>query len=136
GCGEGYYLRRLAAHLQQAGTFGPVRLVGLDASKEAARLTASRLPGHPSAVVDIAQSLHLRSGCAAALLNVFAPRNPAAFADALMPGGLCLVVAPRTDHMRELRRFVPLLEIPRTKRDEVIAQFARHLMPARCEDLD
>jgi len=135
GCGEGYYLRRLADALQ-AGGFGHLRLVGIDASKDAARLTAGRLPGQPCAVMDIAHGLHLRRGSAAVLLSVFAPRNPAAFAETLMPGGLCLVVSPRPEHMNELRGLVPLLEIPPAKREGIVRQFEPHFSLLQGRDLD
>jgi len=136
GCGEGYYLEQLACRLQQTTASGHVRLVGIDASKEAARLTASRLRGHACAVMDVAHGLHLRHGSAAVLLNVFAPRNPGAFARTLMPGGLCLVVIPRPEHMTELRALLPLLEIPAAKHAGVVQQFQPHLTPARSQDLD
>jgi len=102
GCGEGHYLRKLAECLQQTETFGRLRLVGLDASRDAARLAAARIPGRRCAVVDITRSLHVRRRSAAVVLDIFAPRNPAAFAETLMPGGLCLVVVPRAGHMQEL----------------------------------
>lgn len=136
GCGEGYYLAQLAEHLRETGTFDRMTLVGLDASKAAARLTASRLPGHVCAVVDIAHGLHIRRGGAAVLLSIFAPRNPGAFAHALMPGGVCLVVIPRPDHMRELRGLVPLLDIPPSKRARVVEQFHPHFTPERWLDID
>lgn len=136
GCGEGYYLKRLADRLQPTRTFGHIRLAGVDVSKEAVRLTASRLPGHLCAVADITQGLRLRRGSAAVLLSVFAPRNPIAFAEALMPGGLCLVVVPRPEHMRELRSLLSLLEIPASKRARVVTQFSPYLRLMRCQDLD
>src|SRR5690606_9445217 len=73
---------------------------------------------------------------AAVLLNIFAPRNPTAFAEALMPRGLCLVVIPRPEHMKELRELVPLLEIPSEKDARVIEQFRPHLTLMRRDDLD
>jgi SAM-dependent methyltransferase len=136
GCGEGYYLARLAERLQGTSAFAGVHFVGLDASREAARLTAGRLPGRLCAVVDIAHGLHVRHGSAAVLLDVFAPRNPRAFAETLMRGGLCLVVTPRAEHMKELRSLLPLLQIPREKRDRVVRQFEPHLALTRCDDLD
>lgn len=136
GCGEGYYLERLAGRPRETGTFAHVRLVGIDASKDGVRMTASRLRGQPCAVMDIAHGLHLRRGSAAVLLNVFAPRNPGAFAETLMPGGLCLVVIPRAEHMQELRALLPLLEIPATKHAGLVQQFAPHLTLVRSQDLD
>lgn len=136
GCGEGYYLRRLADRLQQTGMHAQMRLVGIDASRDAVRLAASRLPGHPYAAVDITNGTQLQRGTAAVLLNVFAPRNPRAFAETLMPGGLCLVVIPRAEHMSELRALLPLLEVPPAKRARVVEQLQSHLTLMRCQDLD
>jgi SAM-dependent methyltransferase len=123
GCGEGYYLHRLAQQLQRERAFHNLRLVGLDASKDAARLTASRLASGTCAVVDVERGLHVRRGSAAVLLNIFAPRNSQAFAETLMPGGLCLVVLPRPEHMKQLADLVPLLDIPSSKQARVQQQF-------------
>lgn len=136
GCGEGHVLARVADALQRTGAFDGLRLVGLDASKEAARLAATRLRTGRFAVADITHGLHVRPGSAAVLLNVFAPRNPDAFAATLMPGGLCLVVIPRAGHMQELRTLLPLLEIPPEKHTRVVEQFRPHLALTRSEDLD
>jgi 23S rRNA (guanine745-N1)-methyltransferase/23S rRNA (guanine748-N1)-methyltransferase len=135
GCGEGYYLRRLAQTLQRDTEFNNLRLVGLDASKDAARLTASRLAGPTCAVVDVARGLHVRRGSAAVLLNIFAPRNAQAFAETLLPGGLCLIVLPRPEHMKELGDLVPLLDIPSSKQATVEQLFRRHLRAVGSQDL-
>jgi hypothetical protein len=135
GCGEGYYLRRLAEHLQREMAFDSVGLVGVDASKDAVRLTASRLMGHACAVVDVEHGLYVRRGRAAVLLNLFAPRNPRAFAETLMPEGLCLIVLPRPEHMKEVRDLMPLLDIPPSKQAKVEEQFRSHFRVMDSEDL-
>lgn len=134
GCGEGYYLRRLARTLDSTPLRG-MSLVGLDASKYAARLTAAGLPGIRCAVVDVRQGLFLRPRSAAVLLNVFAPRNPPAFAEALVPGGLSLVVIPRPEHMKEVRDLLPALDIPPWKQTRVEEQFRPHLTVQCVQDV-
>lgn len=136
GCGEGYYLTRLGDRLRQDAAIGPLRLVGLDASKDAVRLTALRLAGHPCAVADISESLCVRRGAAAVLLNVFAPRNPRAFADTLLPGGLCLVVVPRPQHMASLRGRVGLLDVPPEKPARIEAQFEGVMRLVDAQEVD
>jgi len=127
GCGEGYYLRRLAA-LEAAGT---KPLLGLDLSREAVRLAARYSNGRAAFVVaDTTRRLPFLDGAFDVLLDVFAPRNPAEFARVLAPGGLLVVVTPEPDHLAELRSSLGLLKIEDQKAERVEAAFTDGFTPA------
>ncbi|WP_100446048.1 putative RNA methyltransferase [Glycomyces xiaoerkulensis] len=105
GCGTGHYLART---LQEA----PDREgIGLDTSKYALRRAARRSPRLTAVLADAWTRLPVRDGAAAAVLNVFAPRNPAELARILRPGGTLTVLTPRPDHLRELVDALGLLQI-------------------------
>ena len=124
GCGEGYYLARLHAHLAAQSLAYDVSFVGVDVSVAATRLTAGRLGGVATAVVDVHDSLYIRDRAATVIVNVFAPRNGDEFARILAPAGLCLVIVPEADHLREVRQRFKLLDIPGGKAHRVQRQFA------------
>jgi len=96
GGGTGYYLSAVLEHCPRA--------IGLtfDLSKYAARLAARGHSRAAAAVVDVWQPLPLRSGSAALVMNVFAPRNAAEFHRVLRPGSRLLVVTPLAGHLAEL----------------------------------
>jgi 23S rRNA (guanine745-N1)-methyltransferase len=97
GTGTGYYL---AAVLDRhPGAVG----LGLDLSKFALRRAARAHPRARAAVWDLLQPLPVRSAAADALLDVFAPRNPAEYARVLAPDGVLVVVTPEPEHLAELR---------------------------------
>lgn len=122
GCGEGYYIGRLAKALG-TGVRGRC-LVGLDVSKAAVRQAARSHPGVTFVLNDVKGRLSIADGAADLLLDVFAPRNPAEFARVMRPGGLLLVAIPHDDHLAELRTRLPLLGIEPDKRARTLAQFA------------
>jgi 23S rRNA (guanine745-N1)-methyltransferase len=121
GCGEGYYLQRLqtALHAQQHATAG----IGLDISKEAAKMAARRYRDALFLVANLKEPLPLQDAAFHALLNIFAPRNPPEFARVLMPDGLLLIVIPGPTHLQELRATLHLLNIEEHKQQHVIEQF-------------
>jgi 23S rRNA (guanine745-N1)-methyltransferase len=144
GCGEGYYLRRLAA--TQAPTFlaNGWRLYGLDLAKDAIRMAAGRaavlaaaLAPTPTVTWLVASSkdrLPFADAGVGALLTIFAPRHAEEFARVVAPGGLLLVVTPTGDHLAQARAAIPWLLTPDAAKDERLratleADFA--LMEAR-----
>ncbi|MFH9549176.1 putative RNA methyltransferase [Streptomyces sp. NPDC017435] len=101
GCGTGYYLAGVLDHLPGA------RGLGLDTSVRALR-SAARAHERGAAVAwDVFRPLPLVDGAADAVLNVFAPRNPAEFHRVLRPTGRLIVVRPTGRHLAELRGRLP-----------------------------
>lgn len=129
GCGEGYYLGHVQAQLPGVCCFG------LDVAKDAARLAARRYPQAHFIVADIWQQVPLVDGCVSVLLNIFAPRNAAAFARLTRPGALLLCVIPHPNHLANLREAFGLLEIENDKRQHVLAQLATHFAPVEARAL-
>lgn len=96
GSGPGHYLdRALEAAPRRIG-------VAVDNSKFAARRAARCHPRASAVVADIWDEIPLRSGSAAIVLNVFAPRNGEEIMRVLAPGGALIVVTPGPDHLKEL----------------------------------
>ncbi len=123
GCGEGYYLGRLSAHLHAQSGAAPF-LFGMDIAREAVRMAAKRYPQGRFVVADVHARWPFADASSAVLLDIFAPRNPAEFARVLVPGGLLLVALPTAQHLAELRAHIPLLEIEPDKQERVIERLA------------
>ncbi len=119
GCGEGYYLGRLK---QALASEGQASYVGMDISKEAVRMAAKRYKQALFVVADLTQRFVLADQSINAVLNIFAPRNPAEFARVIVPGGVLLVVIPETSHLLSLRTQLSLLTIQEQKQQHVISQ--------------
>ncbi|TRW48781.1 methyltransferase domain-containing protein [Aliidiomarina halalkaliphila] len=103
GCGEGYYIRQLAAHTQV------VEFLGVDISKWAVRAAAKqqRLMPKPSQwVVASNAALPVASGRIDALLCMFGFPMYSEFARVLSPQGYVLLVEPGPDHLIELREIL------------------------------
>ncbi|MGB0723719.1 MAG: methyltransferase domain-containing protein [Gammaproteobacteria bacterium] len=98
GCGEGAYLRRLAALGAPLG-----RRMGLDISKVAVRL-AAKADREGQYLVGSSFDLPLLDDSVDAVLRVFAPGDPAEARRVLRPGGLYLVAAPGPRHLIELKQ--------------------------------
>jgi len=94
----------------------------MDIAKEAARLAARAPRGAGFVVADVNAPWPFADASMVALLDIFAPRNPAEAARVLAPGGLLLVVLPAPTHLAELRALAPLMGIERDKRAKVIAR--------------
>ena len=102
GCGEGYYLRQLAA---AAGDEHTLALLGLDISKWAV-LSAAKQDKRPSWVVGSNAKLPVLPGTLDRLLCLFGFPVYPEFARVLKPGGLLLQVDAGPDHLRELREII------------------------------
>ncbi|HEX7972068.1 MAG TPA: methyltransferase domain-containing protein [Thiobacillus sp.] len=102
GCGEGYYLRQLAA---AAGDAHTLALLGLDISKWAA-LSAAKQDRRPNWVVGSNANLPVLSGTLYRVLCMFGFPVYTEFARVLKPGGLMVQVDAGPDHLRELREII------------------------------
>jgi len=102
GCGEGYYLRRLAA---VAGDSHTLATLGLDISKWAV-LAAARQDRRPSWVVGSNANLPVLPASLDRILCLFGFPVYSEFARVLRPGGKLLQVDAGQDHLRELREII------------------------------
>lgn len=102
GCGEGYYLRELAA---RAGESHTLEVLGLDISKWAVQ-AAARQDKQPGWVVGSNANLPVLPGSVDRLLCLFGFPVYPEFARALKPGGKLIQVDPGPDHLRELREII------------------------------
>jgi 23S rRNA (guanine745-N1)-methyltransferase len=120
GCGEGWYLGRLAAqHGRDDDCF-----LGCDVSRDALRLAARTHSNATFFVNDVAHRLSVIDASVDVVLNIFAPRNAAEFARVLRRDGVLICVVPASDHLIELRERLPLLDVPAGKSETVAAQLA------------
>jgi 23S rRNA (guanine745-N1)-methyltransferase len=134
GCGEGSYIADVAARLHSDAV--SCACYGLDVSKEAIRMAAQRYRQVTFIVANLKARIPFADGSVSALMNVFAPRNPAEFARVLAPGGLLLVVLPTPRHLAEARAAFALLDIQPEKERLVCESCAEHFMLAGSEPLD
>jgi 23S rRNA (guanine745-N1)-methyltransferase len=121
GAGTGWYLARLLDALPEA--------VGLalDLSKPALRRAARAHPRLAAVACDVWRPLPLPDGVAAAVLNVFAPRNAPEIARVLRLGGVAIFVTPQPDHLEELVRPLGLLGVDERKPERLAGQLASAL---------
>jgi len=111
GCGEGYYLRQLAAAVPDEQTLA---LLGLDISKWAV-LSAAKQDKQVNWVVGSNAKLPVLSGTLDRVLCMFGFPVYPEFARVLKPGGRLLQVDAGPDHLRELREIIyPSLKPERT----------------------
>lgn len=121
GCGEGYYLRQLAA---AAGERHPLALLGLDISKWAV-MAAAKQDKRANWVVASNANLPVRTGTLDRVLCMFGFPVHAEFARVLQPGGELLLVDAGPDHLRELREIIyPALKPERPANSRVPDGFA------------
>jgi 23S rRNA (guanine745-N1)-methyltransferase len=154
GAGTGYYLAAVTGPPGAADRDGAARTgvpggrtgiggaegaartgLALDSSRYAVR-RAARLPGVAGVLAAAWSPLPVADRVAAAVLSVFAPRNPAELARILLPGGRVVVVTPAPDHLTELRNAVALLAVDEGKSARVAASFAALAPPLRLVQLD
>ncbi|MUL43342.1 methyltransferase type 11 [Streptomonospora sp. PA3] len=130
GAGTGYYL---GAVLDAApGAWG----LALDVSKFALRRAARAHPRAGAAACDTWRGLPLRTGSAAVLLNVFAPRRPAEFHRALGGGGALIVVTPTSRHLAELISNLGLVSVDASKEERLEGGLGAHFSRTHREELD
>jgi 23S rRNA (guanine745-N1)-methyltransferase len=109
GSGPGYYLERVLEAI-------PDRIgIAVDNSKYAARRAARCHPRAAAVVADIWDELPLASGCAAVVLNIFAPRNGEEIARILAPGGRLVTVTPAPEHLTELAGPLSMISVDSDK---------------------
>jgi len=122
GCGEGYYLRQLAAAVPDKQTLA---LLGLDISKWAV-LSAAKQDRRVNWVVGSNANLPVLSGTLDRVLCMFGFPVYAEFARVLKPGGLLVQVDAGPDHLRELREIIyPSLKPERTAEMQTPEGFSR-----------
>ncbi|GAB2541833.1 putative RNA methyltransferase [Brachybacterium huguangmaarense] len=100
GAGTGYYLAGALGEMPGA------RGIALDTSPRALRVAARAHPRAIAATWDAFKPFPLADASVDAVLDVFAPRNPAEFARVLRPGGRLVVARPTPRHLAELREEV------------------------------
>lgn len=121
GCGEGYYLRQLAA----ADSRQSLALMGLDISKWAT-LAAAKQDKRPRWVVGSNAGLPVLSGTLDRVLCAFGFPVYSEFARVLKPGGLLVQADAGPDHLRELRNIIyPSLKPEKSLRAESPDGFTR-----------
>jgi 23S rRNA (guanine745-N1)-methyltransferase len=122
GCGEGYYVRELAA----ASNGRELRLLGVDISKWAV-LAAARQDPRPNWVVGSNANLPVQSNTLDCVLCVFGFPVYPEFARVLKPKGLLLQVDTGPDHLRELRDIIyPNQKPDRSAKKNPPAGFTQH----------
>lgn len=104
GCGEGYYLRRLAAHLAATG-FGPVLRCGVDISKHGIRVAAKRDPGGLYAVAGT-YHMPIMPEQFDVLVTHFSPVSAEDFQRVVKPGGVVLIGGPGERHLFSLKQLL------------------------------
>jgi 23S rRNA (guanine745-N1)-methyltransferase len=121
GCGEGYYLRELAAAVPDEQTLA---LLGLDISKWA--VLAAKQDKRANWVVGSNAHLPVLPGTLDRVLCLFGFPVYAEFARVLKPGGRLLQVDAGPDHLRELREIIyPSLKPERTAKLHTPEGFSR-----------
>jgi len=118
GAGTAYYLAETLALL-------PDRVgVALDISKPALRRAVRANDRIGAVACDVWSGLPLATDSAAAVLDVFSPRNVAEMARVIAPGGVLVVVTPAAAHLRELIGALGLLSVDERKPERLDAQLS------------
>jgi 23S rRNA (guanine745-N1)-methyltransferase len=107
--------------------------LAIDVSKHAARRAALAHPRVGSVVADVWHGLPVADDAAAAVLDVFAPRDAEEFARLLAPGGIAVVVTPQDDHLAALARPLELLTVDPAKETRLAATLGRRFTAAVSE---
>lgn len=96
GCGEGYYTAAIKSAL------GGADVYGVDISKDALIYAAKRDKTLTLAAASAA-SIPIETGCADAVVSIFAPVFPAEFSRLLKKDGILLRAVPLEDHLFSLK---------------------------------
>jgi 23S rRNA (guanine745-N1)-methyltransferase len=113
GCGEGYYLGKLAQRLGEA-----TQCIGTDISRAAMRMAAKQYPAMRFAVASSFE-LPLPDASVDVLVRVFAPAADTEIARVLKPGGVYLWAYPGAQHLFELRTLIYDEPKPHTLEDSL-----------------
>lgn len=133
GCGEGYYLRQLAAATGDGQTLA---LLGLDISKWAV-LSAAKQDKRPNWVVGSNARLPVQAGTLDRLLCIFGFPVYSEFARVLKADGQLLQLDAGPDHLRELREIIyPALKPERAADTQPPAGFTSLSTEVVCYRLD
>jgi 23S rRNA (guanine745-N1)-methyltransferase len=130
GAGTGFHLARLLDRLPAA------RGLALDVSKPALRRAARAHPRLAAVAADTWSPLPLGDAVAAAVIDVFAPRNAPEIARVLREDGVAAFVTPAPGHLQELVTALGLLTVDEDKRERLAEQLAPHLEIVATEDLE
>ena len=103
GCGEGYYLEQLQAHLESNGADTPA-MIGFDISKWAVQAATRRLDA--TWLVASNRNIPLAPGSVDCLLSLFGFPVFDAFSALLKPGGTLVNVTAGPQHLIELREIL------------------------------
>lgn len=122
GCGDGSYLQSLIHHFPQS-TVCPL---GIDISKDAARMAAKLNKQAHIAVADIHRFVPVATNSVDLVVNVFAPRHGEEYGRILKPGGHLLIIIPQNSHLAALRRQFALLNIEPDKERAIQTQLRAH----------
>jgi len=120
GCGEGYYLGQLQAHLQNSAPAAECCFLGMDVSKTAVRYAAQKVKNGRFFVANINTLIPVADQTVNVLLNIFAPRNPVEFERVLGENGRLLIIIPQPTHLQSIRKRFNLLQIENDKQESVI----------------
>lgn len=133
GAGVGYYLGRVLEAADQA----DMAAVGVatDISKRAIQRAAKVHPRVGALVADTWARIPLANNSVDVVLDIFAPRNGEEFARILKPGGLLVVVTPRTGHMAEIREVVNTIKVSSSKAAELDEKLNPYFAEIACGEL-
>lgn len=123
GAGTGHHLTAVLA--ARPGTVG----LAIDVSKPALRRAARAHPRIGAVLADTWRRLPVAGASAAAVLNVFAPRNGAEFRRLLRPDGVLVVATPAEEHLTELVSRLALLRVDPEKPERVAATLTPWFRP-------
>ena len=110
--------------------------VALDVSKPALRRAARAHPRVGAVGCDVWGPLPLRDATAAAVLGIFAPRNPAETARVLAPGGVLVSAFPGRRHLEGLAEPLGLLGVGESKEERLGAALAARFEPPVVADVE
>ena len=121
GAGTGWQLARVLDALP--GRPG----IALDVSRPALQRVARAHPRIGAVRADIWKTLPLRSGAAALVLNVFAPRNGEEIARVMASGALLAVVTPTPRHLEQLTGPLGMLSVDSRKPERLERELGERL---------